>query len=310
MSTGYRGIIVAAFGFLTLSGFGLGYYHAALNYPQEPQYQSYRYASDKPSEIDPALIGEADTEALEYREPCQQPKGKDESELCAQWRAAKAGEHSALWAKWGFWIGVIGSSILLYQIGLTRKALEYNGNAIEAMLAANKIARAGLQAQLRPYVHATAVSIRVLDGGYSIGMRFKNTGGQPAIDVKCVAILEWSSVKDATSYEEFSTDKRWKSVNAIPPQQPRDVRLPMNGDEAALTKKDKKKGFAWCVRGSVRWKDINGTCYRTEFVFFARELTDIVKTDKGKAFYVVQTDAPTYQEIDKHGKPVTPDRIS
>lgn len=137
MPRGYRYVILAALVSLTVCAFGLGYYHAALNYPQKQQYQPYRYAADKPQEIDPATAGMPSAKPFQYRSPCDEPKGQNESDLCAQWRAAMAGENSAFWAMWGFWIGAIGSSLLLWQIKLTSKAVKDTGDATKAMQETN-----------------------------------------------------------------------------------------------------------------------------------------------------------------------------
>jgi hypothetical protein len=138
MPRGYRLFIIAALGFVALYGFGLGYYHAALNYPQEQRYQPYRAAADKIADIDSALPRPANAKPFQYRTPCNEPKGKDESDLCAQWRAANAGEDSAFWAQWGFWIAAVGSGLLLWQIILTRQALEDTGDATQAMIDQNE----------------------------------------------------------------------------------------------------------------------------------------------------------------------------
>lgn len=123
------------------TAFCLGVYITALNYPQEERYQSYRHTADQPTQAKSALPAEADSQPFQYRTPCRQPEGQGESDLCAQWRAANATEDSAFWTKWGVWIGIIGSSLLLWQIMLTRKAVEDTSKATEAMREANSIAR-------------------------------------------------------------------------------------------------------------------------------------------------------------------------
>jgi hypothetical protein len=145
-------IIAAVIGLAAIYGFGLGCYFTGLNHPDKQGYQSYRYATDKPQEVDPALKRPANPKAFEYRAPCEEPKGKDESDLCAQWRAAEAGENSAFWAEWGFWITILGSGLLLWQIALTREAVQDTGRATEAMREANEIARDTAHRQLRAYL--------------------------------------------------------------------------------------------------------------------------------------------------------------
>ena len=140
--------------------FGLGSYVTALNYPEEQRYQSYRYAAEQPQQVEAAAAGQSNAHPLQYRAPCHQPEGQGESDLCAQWRAAKAAENSAFWTKWGVWIAVIGSSLLLWQIALTRKAVEDTGEATDAMREANRIAKDFSTLELRPYVWFGKIEIR------------------------------------------------------------------------------------------------------------------------------------------------------
>lgn len=201
MPRGYRYAVAAALG-LSPIAFGLGAYLTPSNPVAPDRYQSYRYAADKPVEVEPATA-KAGAIPLEHRTPCQEPKGKDESDLCAQWRAAEAAENSALWAKWGFWIGVIGSTLLLWQIILTRRAVKDTGEATEAMREANNIARDASARQLRPYLVQAPMEQAILSSadGESLGvqfvMNFTNTGGTPAIDVEVFAahkIMQYGSI--------------------------------------------------------------------------------------------------------------------
>lgn len=121
-----RGIFLASVAGLAalLTAWGSGYYLAALNYPDQERYQTYRYAADKPADIYSAWPARIDTKPNEYRAPCDKPKGRDESDLCAQWRAAKAGEISAFWTKWSVIVGFGGMIGLFWTLYYTRKAVE------------------------------------------------------------------------------------------------------------------------------------------------------------------------------------------
>lgn len=153
MSGGYRVLIAGALAALLLTTFGLGWMSGyVLNNPGEERYQPYRYAADKPLVIDSATPRGAHANPLEHRAPCDNPKGETESDLCAQWKAANAAEHSAFWTKWGFWIGVVGSALLLWQIMLTRIAVEDTSEATEAMRKANEIT----QEEQRAWIALTA----------------------------------------------------------------------------------------------------------------------------------------------------------
>lgn len=183
ISRGCRSLCLAAgLGALiwaALFGFSLG----SLNTDKE-RYPSYRYAANQLAEASSTLAGVTHSQPIEYRRPCQNPKGETESDLCAQWKSANAAEDSAFWAQWGFWIAVIGSSFLLWQIMLTRDAVEGTGKATEAMLEANKIAREANRPWLGvvdlQFTRIETTSERI-DVQWRAG--FTNAGLSPAMDV-------------------------------------------------------------------------------------------------------------------------------
>lgn len=166
MAGGYRVLIVGALAALVFTVFGLGWISGyALNNPTNERHQPYRYAADKPLEIDPATARGANSKPFEYRSPCDNPKGQTESDLCAQWKAANAAENSAFWTKWGFWIGVIGSALLLWQIILTREAVEDTSQATKAMERQNDIAEDTAKRQLRAYVDLKSADLSLCTEG-------------------------------------------------------------------------------------------------------------------------------------------------
>lgn len=193
--------VIVALGLIVLVSWSLflGWYLAQPLNAEKERYQSYRYAADKPLEIDPAGTGQPDTKSLQYRAPCDQPKGQSESDLCAQWRAANAAEDSAFWAQWGFWIAVIGSSLLLWQIILTRKAVEDTSEATDAMREANRIA---FDAQ-RPWVSISCNVERFVKGDKSVefqaSLEFLNTGNVAArcfLNKSSPQLVQGQNIKD------------------------------------------------------------------------------------------------------------------
>jgi hypothetical protein len=186
MLRGYRGFIIAAGLACLFTTFGIGLYLGTLNYPDEQRHQEYRY-TDKDI-ADTQITGRAYLpKAKEYKAPCDKPYGKDESDLCAQWRAAKAAENSAFWTKWGFWIAVIGSSLLLWQIMLTREAVQDTGRATDAMALQNEIAKDAIRPWLRLETPKTAKLRKNLSGGVefwpvvAVDIHVTNFGQSPAI---------------------------------------------------------------------------------------------------------------------------------
>lgn len=202
MLRGYRLLIFAACVGLASVTFALGIIITSLD-TQDERYQSYRYASDKPLEVDATGPTQANSQAFEDRTPCKKPKGQGESDLCAQWRAANAAEDSAFWTKLGFWIATIGSTLLLWQIILTRKAVKDTSEATEAMRKANSLSEAAIEqaraASLladRPWIAYETFTVIHAQNAYlghpprreaevfAIKLMFKNTGTTPAISVR------------------------------------------------------------------------------------------------------------------------------
>ena len=124
MPDGYRSLGIAALAAALFIAFGLGSYWTGLPYPQE-RYQSYQ---DGKTDEDGTLATVTNfTAPVVKRTPCYNPQSKTESDLCAQWRAAKAAEKSANWTVYGFWATLAGMALLTWQIMLTREAVKDTG---------------------------------------------------------------------------------------------------------------------------------------------------------------------------------------
>ncbi|MDB5678198.1 MAG: hypothetical protein JWM94_1200 [Sphingomonas bacterium] len=173
MSSRYWGALFAAIG-LAFVAFCTGAYITALNYPEQERYQSYRYAPGDPEAANAALADKA--KPVEYREPCTQPKGREESDLCAQWKAARAAESSALWTERGFWVGLVSIMGLGATIILTLRATEA---AQRSALAAEK----AIEGADRPHMLLTQSSINLKEPnleGYGYEFNWGNFGKGPA----------------------------------------------------------------------------------------------------------------------------------
>ena len=177
MSRSYWGIIAASGLACLLIVFGIGLYVGTLNYPDEERYQPYRDASNQPAKAE-AITVIPETESLKYKEPCKNPEGRDESQLCAEWKAARAAERGALWAERGVWITLLGAIGLFVTILQGRKAL---GRARDA----NLIAKETADKQLRAYVYTDIGEFDLDgDGRMLINLQIKNFGQTPAKNVQ------------------------------------------------------------------------------------------------------------------------------
>ncbi|QIG79589.1 hypothetical protein [Stakelama tenebrarum] len=207
-----KGIAVVTGVALLFLCFGLGFYVASLNYSNNQRHQQYRYASDKPEEVDPSMMpGGVPAQTFEYRRPCDDPKGHDESDLCAQWRAAKAGEDSAFWAKWGFWASTAGLIGLFWTLYYTRKAVEDTGDATKAMVRQNELSEQAQRAWIDIEVRVERI---VIEGNlFSIYYRviFTNIGETMATNV----ITHSSGASPGEDWSDYVARKRanWLSSN-------------------------------------------------------------------------------------------------
>lgn len=192
MLKGYRSIIFAALMGLSFVSFGLGAYIVGLGYlEKQARYQPYQSGNNDKSV---SLASGADiTNPKLKRVPCLNPKSETESDLCAQWRAAKAAEKSAQWTAIGVVASIVGIIFLLWQIMLTRKAVTDSSNATNAMLEANEIARQSSEEQLRAYLSVNATQLHFVRMGKNVDgemikltlvVKTQNHGITPAYDVR------------------------------------------------------------------------------------------------------------------------------
>jgi hypothetical protein len=213
MSRSGRHFLAALAGLAALfTVFGLGVMlGAGSSVSNEQRYQSYRYAADKPLEFTATGPGEANSRDPEYREPCREPKGSSESELCAQWRAANAGENSAFWAQWSFWVSGLSAAGILAALILT--------------INSNKIARSALsvsstntQKELRAYIYNMGNSwsfVTIVESGIAYwrgSAVWQNLGNTPAKDVE---LQIWHYIQDSEMPIDFAFDKYEKPVRIV-----------------------------------------------------------------------------------------------
>ena len=248
MSGGYRVIIAGALAALLLVTFGFGWISGTLNDVKEQRYQTYRHAADKPTDVQPSLTGGTIAKAFEYRAPCDNPEGHEESDLCAQWKAANAAEDGALWTKLGFWVGVIGSVLLLWQINLTRKAVEETSEATEAMRSANVISENAQRAWVRLGAIPKLVRRTGLNGLYiRVDFTAENTGGSAATHFMLyhrIMFRPYGDTGDKIEQEMIYQIDQWKDKHSVK-------------ENANLLPNDKEVSGDWKTfkAEEIQWRD-------------------------------------------------------
>jgi phage gp46-like protein len=109
----------------------------------------------------------------EYKRPCPSPDNDNQSDLCAQWKAADAARDAADWAWWQLGLSAAGLGGLLYSLYLTRtatkvaveatedadKALEIASRNADAATKLAEISESTARAQLRAYIGVSDVRI-------------------------------------------------------------------------------------------------------------------------------------------------------
>lgn len=202
--SGSNRVTIIALGLIALiswSFFTGWIYGASLNL-QEQRYQPYIYAADKALKADPVPSGVPESRPFEYRTPCNQPTGKDESELCAQWRAANAAEDSAFWAKWGFWATGVGMVGLIFTIIQGHVSLDRARDA-------NDIARQAQRAWLVLTSHPTTGFVPRSEDPSVLHSKFwfklRNCGQEPALMAKVYHDIHFMPINSdpVNEWEEF-----------------------------------------------------------------------------------------------------------
>lgn len=169
MHGSYRGIILAAVGWLALTGSN----HPDLE-AQSKENAAQQQAADGISNIAATYRQQAErSERSKEGEPCQPGDDRRYSDLCAQWKAADAASDSAWWA----WLGGIVGAFSLVGVIITL-ALNAQSNWISSSTA---------RRQLRAYmvVQHTGYFGIMKDGAKpTFSLVLKNAGATPAVNVR------------------------------------------------------------------------------------------------------------------------------
>lgn len=170
----------------------------ALTYPEQERYQTYA-ETDGNQERASAPVSDL-PKSPQRRAPCVDPQTATDSDLCAQWRAARGAEKAADWAMWGVLASIAGIIGLYWQIALTREAVQDTGRATGLMEAQNANAKDTAQRQLRAYVCAVGInwSILIIEGSKKVRLQliWKNAGATPAVKVGVFGSVFFSEIDD------------------------------------------------------------------------------------------------------------------
>lgn len=222
--------------------------------PQPDRYQSYRYAPGDPEAANAALLNK--TRPVEYRKPCERPEGHDESDLCAQWKAARAAEAGALWTERGFWVGLIGAVGLAITIIL---------NMLQTRAAVDALEQSRLVsfAELRPWIKITVENEEVIlesNGWIKIlfTVKFLNNGKTVADNVRSYVspIPGEATTDNVAALLKTLRSKETKTPKAIAP-----------GDyiEESFTYGYWLNGWEWGTDGRMKFVIVVQTRYDSQF---------------------------------------------
>lgn len=227
MPRGYRLLIVAACGIALLIALGLGAFFGALNAPHygyqtaHPAYRSAQTEKSNPSQVD------RDRAGLPYlaERIASGPDPKDTGER--EQRDLAAQESMSIWAFWlllvsaaGTATTMIGTGFLLWQIVLTRKAVEDTGKATNAMERQNNLASAAQRAWVA--IDPKLVSAKAAGNRFDFDWRcaFVNKGGTVARNVRFAAkpqiFGDDAFERIPAEYEKLEKAARNRQINIIP----------------------------------------------------------------------------------------------
>lgn len=185
MLGGDRGGRLAALGAVLTVGFLLAILTAMaigwdLGGHQQEAYPRYKTAAQ--NQLGPNAASGLHVETPEYKQPCRDPESHDESDLCAQYRAADNAGSAARWAFWQLWFSIFG----VVGLGIT---IAFTIRATNAAVRSNEIAQDTAKRQLRAYVVASTFKLdgAFIDGKPRVSFVLRNTGQTPAYEVRALA---------------------------------------------------------------------------------------------------------------------------
>jgi hypothetical protein len=184
MRRGYRYIILAAFGWLTLAA------SPPRNGTQGEQAKPQSTIAETLRELNSTLQNANKPD--EGAKPCAKGEDNRNSDLCAQWKAADAAADGVDWTRRSFWLGVAGLCVGLLTLGaagaaayFAYRAAEETRRGADAAERSLQHARTATDLQVRPYIKTHHASLRHLVGDvWQVKSKITNSGSIPAAEAQ------------------------------------------------------------------------------------------------------------------------------
>jgi hypothetical protein len=274
-----RLLIAASIGglivFSVAGGLALGSTWRADNGQAYPRYQNPEYNPPRPA------TGNAVVQTSKYREPCKDPKGNDESDLCAQWNAAQAASDAAQWAWWQMWLsalGVIGlAATLWFNFRALKIAEDQARETVDALEVAERNAAAAAklaetaertaERQLRAYISVEAITLGDTKAiatkvSSALWIRIANFGETPAHLKKISCKIVYSEPDLSLVVYKSETDTQFTIAKGG------HIDLPVTVEDvdAFIHTKGRESGI-FIASGELKYVDVFHFARRTNFAF-------------------------------------------
>jgi hypothetical protein len=230
-------------------------------------------------------------EPPEYYQPCRDEGNDRNSDLCAQWVAAKGAADAAYWAKWTFWFGLLGLGGLLVTLYYTRKAVlaaeegtKDADTALHHAAEGNKIARDTAKAQLRAYLGVEPGGVsEAIEGRHQLALNLINNGQTPAYGLEHngdIVVVEGDPRNFNPAEHGRLGPETATTDTTLGPQSNRFTYAYLNEDvvDASNWEKIRTKKTALVHYGYFRYKDAFGETRQTNFAYYhwGEELSDVM----------------------------------
>ena len=120
-------------------------------------------------------------------QPCKPGENNRNSDLCAQWKAADAARDSARWARYTFWLSIMGAAVgvLTFIVAVAaalfaKSASDHTKNGAEAAWKAVDVTEDMGRRQIRAYVGISKTKIEITPNKLICYVEIKNSGQSPA----------------------------------------------------------------------------------------------------------------------------------